>query len=642
MAKPDPSIESLFYRGQFRDIIASKVDGAVSSVSDHDLVFVVGALAFVGRVEDAITLYKAKSTQIETSDFAIAFYIGIGLVRLSRYDEGSKWLRDNFARYRLLIGTPTTQDVAKLSILRQQAGFYAHQGLAFLRFFESRYLKALLHTDRAWKCALVANFGFGQALAADLRGHALVLTGEISRGVESLNRASTMALKLGNEALAFNIKSSLAYYRSRHGLDGLGEISDINQPQAHTMANLKSLIKNFDPQDNFSLAAAQVELSRQFVIRGDWDASEKLLQQAAPVVLAAQHARHTARLHHRLAYNRFLSGDFGSAIDHLNRAQTLIDRRFDLVERLNIQGLRLKILEESVQSRSSDGLNAAQELMELQAEVKELTARTGLGVGRNILWRCGHTVEPTVDGDDPLGDLKNLASERGGAGYSGLLRIIASGLYGFLNEHLRFGLGARVICLDLIPGESFVFDRGNVLRSRERFSQIMKSILIAISKSAVSKSELVESFWGFAYHPARHDAMLYAVINRIRRALGSRGTWLTVDGQSYRIETGVRVQVYEHQVVEYELGSRMPLATAKDSGSSREDNSALNYRQLAILNELQNGGHLTAAWCVAKFRVSRITAGRDLGQLLAQGLIVRHGKARVTTYASASPSPTRK
>ena len=41
-----------------------------------------------------------------------------------------------------------------------------------------------------------ANFPFGQGLAADLRGHSLVLTGKVSLGIESLNRAVAIATML--------------------------------------------------------------------------------------------------------------------------------------------------------------------------------------------------------------------------------------------------------------------------------------------------------------------------------------------------------------------------------------------------------------------------------------------------------------
>jgi hypothetical protein len=635
MQKTVEYIQAQFYRGRFKEIIDQCVDGAEVPITSKNLACVVGALAFVGRIEDAISLSRDKSCDLESDNFALRFYIGIGLVRQSRYDEGSKMLRESYKRFTRLSRARTFSEPADTSSQIQTAGFYVHQGLAFLRFFESRLFKARLHADRAWTYCLTVNFGFGQALAADLLGHVLVLSGKITRGMESLNRAAAIAFKLDNEALGFNIKSSLAYYRSRHGLDGVGEISDLAQPQDHTLSNLKNLIKNYAPQDNFSLAAAQVELSRQFVIRGDWDASEILLQKASPIILAAKHSRHTARLHHRFAYNRYLFGDFSAALEYLDRAEKFVDHRFDLVERLSIQGLRLQILQEMVVNREAGLGDMDSKISQLQSEIKDLTAKTGLGIGRNILWRQGHSFTPTVQGDDPFGDLKSLTSTRGGAGYNGILRIIAAGLYGFLNEYLRFGNGARVICLDLIPAESLVFDRGNVQRSRERFSQIMKSILIAVSKNAVTKTQLIETYWGFSYHPTRHDPMLYAVINRIRRALGSRGKWLLVDGQSYRLETGVRVFVYEHQIINQAPRGLNMDSAAKELTSSQSETSDLNYRQLAILDALQRERYITAQWCVEKFEISRITAGRDLGQLCSLGLLVRHGRARVTSYSKA-------
>src|SRR5687767_13662721 len=56
---PRVSVERRFYAGQYTSIIRDCVDGARPSAAAGDLPFVVGALAFVGRLEEARALFSS-------------------------------------------------------------------------------------------------------------------------------------------------------------------------------------------------------------------------------------------------------------------------------------------------------------------------------------------------------------------------------------------------------------------------------------------------------------------------------------------------------------------------------------------------------------------------------------------------------
>jgi DeoR/GlpR family transcriptional regulator of sugar metabolism len=61
--------------------------------------------------------------------------------------------------------------------------------------------------------------------------------------------------------------------------------------------------------------------------------------------------------------------------------------------------------------------------------------------------------------------------------------------------------------------------------------------------------------------------------------------------------------------------------------------AAFNYRQIALLDELDRRAFLSARDCVQFFGVSRVTAFRDLEELRRQGIVRRHGKGRASQYA---------
>lgn len=601
-------LKDLFLRGSFRDILAATIDETESVSVRNGLAYLIGALTFTGRVDDALTLFK-NASHWTNEDLALCrFVLGIGLVRVSRYEAGREFILAG-----LLAARKKRKNADDMGVIQ----FYAFQGAAIYRYFQCRYLSALSLAKKAWAASFAQNFRYGQILAADLRGHCLLRTGEISAGLKSLKESERLAKAAGNGALLDNIRSSVVWYRSCYGLDGSESIDD-----------LRLTIRKMDPQDNFSLASAQVELGRRLSLAGNLDDSEKFLEAGARIILESGHRRQKANLLHRFAWNRLLKGKTAEAIEYLDRSDVLLDAAFDLQHQLANAGLRLKILSQS------SALDA--DLAVLRKKVQELTRRTGSGIGRNILWREFGEGEPTLKGDDPLGDLCHHWSASENSTYSDLARIIDSGLFGFLNYVLPYPKGTRAIVLGLIPGELFLLDAGSAFRSSQSISAIMKSLILLLGRGKQTKQELVETLWGYRYLGLRHDPMVYALINRLRRALKNREYWLVADSGGYALAEGVSIFVYETSDQVYRTSRMSDDAEEYGAGVSIPKTSTvstgLNHRQLVILSELEQRRFINAADCVALFKVSRITAARDLGELTEQQLLTRIGRARATQY----------
>src|SRR5690606_25293127 len=136
-------------------------------------------------------------------------------------------------------------------------------------------------------------------------------------------------------------------------------------------------------------------------------------------------------------------------------------------------------------------------------------------------------------------------------------------------------------------GGLLVVDRGNVFLSNKGVSGKVEQILRRLSAGEVPKEDLVKAIWGYAYHPGRHDPLIYSTISRVRSALGDRADWLEFTERGYRLRPGIGVTLIEAAP-----------ATHRDLGATSvcEDDakSSLNSRQREIVSAIARGESVSA------------------------------------------------
>ena len=629
-------VEQLFFRGDFPGIISSFVDdGPTLPKGDPALRYVIAALCFTGRVDDAVTLYKRQVNQAdEETSISCRFFIAIGLVRLSRYDEGRKILAENLLRMRQLTkvnrgpaNTTTTDGTL------DTCWFFTWQGLAFFRYFQCRFGLALQHAQKAWSSALLTGSAYGKVLAADLAGYCLSMTGQISPGLDKLTQALQLATKNDFGAHISTLQASISLFRAVHFLkDGDEFVRD-----EHKMRSA---------QENFSDAAVRLELAKHKILRGRLGSAERDLERASAFLLKAGHRRHRMLLFLRLAHVRFLQGRPEEAAAFLLQGEEVLHKPFDIIQRLQIYGLWLKLWRHfpDVLSRS----DRYPERDFAKSEIIRLTARTQSGVGRNILKRQLGLGTPIPHGDDQIGDLISAVS-RDHPSYPQVIQVIDAGLAGSLFEVIPEAIGKQMICFGLAPNRTVVFDRGEVRISTETVSATTRWLAVALGVpgQARTKEDLVQSYWGYHYNPLRHDPMLYAAINRLRRSMGECGDWLISTKDGYQLADDVRVIVYEPFS---EASARIPVSELKGAGDEEAESLAtepnrrekrpsegglsegLNYRQLSLMAELVPQSFTGVNDLCSQFDISRMSALRDLREMERLGIVRRVGKGRATKY----------
>jgi len=153
-----------FFAGRYDELIAATYDGG-GEIEPADVGFVVGALTFVDRMDDARAAYevwraRAGQTPDPRTLATCRFFVGLAWARAGYFDrslamlvtEGFRWRHHPDAWVRALV----------------------YQGLACQCYFTGRYTGAATNSLRALQAAHEAKFVYVVMLGNDMRGHSLL------------------------------------------------------------------------------------------------------------------------------------------------------------------------------------------------------------------------------------------------------------------------------------------------------------------------------------------------------------------------------------------------------------------------------------------------------------------------------------
>jgi tetratricopeptide (TPR) repeat protein len=574
------SVVSLFFSGDHRAVAERTIDSPQPSYSISDFPYVVGALVMLGRIDEAETTYLLRKGQLTPEQkTACRFFLGMGFCRHSFYDKSRRYFTENAA-------------------LRREASdavsrFYRYQGLGFYAFFAGRMRKALSAAEKSFDAALEAGFLYGRAFAADLKGHALVQTGQVGHGLRTLELAEHLASQLGAEWLKETIQSSLLIYRTRFGIEG-------------GVAKIIEKLGRLSKQDVYTQSGLLLELSQEYLKLGRLTEAKEKLNESCRIIYGVQNRRHAALLNLRYAHVHFLEGEPHLALNLVRNSITQIVPEVDIHLELRLRGFERKL----VRHLKLEVCEKA-----LEEIVTKLTLKVGEAIGLRMLAREKGTA-PTRFGEDPIGDLWDLIHRDPSAGTEAILK---SGQIGLLAEVLPIARGERTLYLELEPGSLTVFDKGNVEHYPETLSRSLRVILTEIAKGPRTKEELVENIWKYEYHPLRHDPLIYSAIAKLRKVLGKRSHWIEATDAGYQLRSEVKLVV--------------PAAVPEPERTGVvEAGPELNHRQRQILKLLAQNEFIDTATCRTLFDTSEITASRDLSEMAKLLLIDRVGRGRATKY----------
>jgi hypothetical protein len=260
----------------------------------------------------------------------------------------------------------------------------------------------------------------------------------------------------------------------------------------------------------------------------------------------------------------------------------------------------------------------------LADQIKRLVQYTGMGIGRRMLQRSYPTPGLVFsEGEDPLGDLIDLVKANPEEGLSAILQ---SGYLSLLLDQLPIRPGESLLYFDLMPDSLLIADRGNLEFQPRGVSQTIRALAAQLAQGECTKEKLIETVWGYRYDRLRHDSLIYPAISRFRQLLGSRAIWVEATDKGYRLNG--RVKLLFHRTAEV---PPQPVPVESREPSILDE---LNYRQLSLLQQIEKRESLDAQSCTKIFKISKVTASRDLSQLHRLALVKRVGKGRATRYFS--------
>ena len=608
----DLSLADFFASGKHSEILELTLDDPLWQKQKSDLPWIMGALVFLGKLDEAEALYqlifaKGDTSAASADQAALAhFFLSLGHARVSAYPRASAEIRKIF----------------HLRHSSSLARFCFWQASAFNWSLSSRYFRSRSSATFALKHSVLAGHPFFRLISLDLLGHAFVRTGEVSQGLAKFTEAQNLARKIGNGGFLESLEVSHLIFKVMHSADTSANIT-----------LLKTKLEKVKVEDNYTKASIGLELVRQLTLSGNLMEAEANLQSIRERIFRFGHRRQKATAFHRHAQILRLRGQWEECFSHLDQAEKELDFKKDLSQKLEISGLRLQVQKE-LSSVSRAELNPRiaalfkahekkHSLKSLEKEVLRLTQLTGSGVARS--WWSRHKGQTSTASDDDVGTLLSqlLSFKREGQLQSAFDALLRAGALSLFPEFLCRPRGETALHLGF--SRNVGIWEGNVFCLKGKLGSFSKAFLKLIEGgSPVGKKEVVESLWGFRYRPEIHDPKVYVLVSRVRASLGNLAHIVVHSDHVYKL--GDRCLILDHAAsrkspAEVEILRKEELFSASFSG-----------RQMRILEWSQTAPIVSSRAVCQEFGVSKATATRDLCELSNAGCFVPLGNGRGTEY----------
>lgn len=610
MSPKKPSIEELFYRDELKLIVQLTLDAKDAVLETSDIPFVIGALTFLARLDDATALYERFNGTFTAEQSIISrFFLGIAHCRHYKFVEAQRYLIANVKDRR-----KTTSQIAR---------YYIYHGLAMYRYTYGRLQKAVVWSTKALQIAVGAQYFFGRVLAAELHAHAVINSGQLRLGLRLIEELQELARELGYEKIVQWNEINRVLYQANFGLLGANAVQD-----------LQRLLQSITVTDSFSRASILLEISRQHLLAGRADLAKQILDNACQDIYQVDNLRLETLLNLRIAHYLYMRGEKHQALNLIRNSLKRMSTCEDKVLEQRARGFEAKILED---------LGLTSEAETILQHLHKLNRKSGLHVGSKILQRKNSYFElENVRGQDPLGDVIDLIHLRS---EDAVQEIVVNGWYGLFYKVFLIAPTEKVIYFDIERSGSITFfDRGNVQHFSRQIPPLIRKLLLCLRYGEKTKEQLVEEIWRYSYQPQKHDSLVYALIANARKLLEGRGSWIEASDSGYRFVSGLMLRQRfdvakapdpemrrerEPFAVEKVVAASVPLARFHVDAERFEQ---LNFRQRQALQKIEREAVLDSQTYRTWFEVSEATANRDLAELVDLAILSKIGKARATKY----------
>lgn len=589
------TIADIYYQGKYKEVLAAVGGRSPLDVRSEGFEiktsFQIGALVFLGELQEAKIIFE-RAIKLTNPTLAFIcrsrFFLGVGYVRRSDYTTAKSYFAQNIIAKKKCLNSKG-RGLAEIS-------FYALQGSAFFRFFRGQFSRTVVLAERAYAEAFEDGFKYGQILALDLLGHSFCMLGLVRRGTFELEKALALAKSLGNGGIEAALSVSLEKYQAQFGLDIQNSVQRLNDA-----------ITSLSSEDVYSKSELYLELIRQLILRGQGKAAQKIIEKVGSIIYQHQNKRQSAIFNLRYSHLLLLRGDPQAALALANAVRSNLDPKVDIVISKQAEGLSRKISKHL----SCDFSKEERSVISLSPNSIDERIK-----GRHLI----NSLSLNNLGEDPLGDILDRIRLEGSNVFYEVKKL---GLFGLLPQVLNIPLGASGIYLGPSRGEMLVVNGGDVVCLDQGITGPIKKLILCLYGSEYkSKEFLVEEIWNYTYDSSIHDSLLHATIGKLRSLLGDCAGWVEWSNNGYKLTDSISL-----------FGdSRAKPVKSNDSTDDISPSVDLNSRQLGVLQALKPGKFINVKEYTQIYKVSSMTACRDLSYLHKTGRLLRIGRGRATGY----------
>ncbi len=571
--------EKHYLKGQYSAAAGSEND--LKTIS-----YKIGGLVFTGQHQEARLLYKGYVTNLPIEAQVVAnFHLGLSYTRTSEYEKGREYFVNNL----LLVRAQPVSLVAQ---------FFAYQGSSFYRFFFSEHRKSQTHAEKGYGCLLQMQKAppLLLGLSLDIQAHNKIQLGYINQGLKLFEKALAVTGANHLHDLFSEIEISYFNYRSEFSLN----LSD----------HIRTLQKRLDEsrnQNDYSNSATALQVAKLYLLQGQFHRAHNFLNSHFDVIYKNQNKRKIAILNTLMAQLVFYKGQFLEALSLINVALGQLNSDVDRSLFLPLLGLKIRCLKFL-------GKDFEEELSSSEKLIQKIDRTINI----NIQNRISNSIQDRKLGEDPLGDLFDKVHKRTPGA---LLEILESGVLLLVFQLFELNPNRKYIIICEAENTTLLVDSRQVVNTGKSLTRLQIDILNKLYLGPCTKSHLIESIWGYDYDPLRHDSLVYTAIGRIRKIMEPNGSWLYSDDNHYSL-------AHEVEVVAPQVSVKSTQPTASQKPVEIQN---LNHRQLQMLAE----GHTTALSASQYgeiWNVTRMTALRDLSELVEKGMVVKLGRGKATRY----------
>ncbi len=581
------SSKSLYLKAQYQ--AAAESESHVNTVG-----YKIGGLVFTGRHQEARLLYEAFFQDLDPDNQSVAiFHMGVSFTRTSEYEEAQKYFIKNLK-------------ATRKKSTSAEARFFAYQGLSFYRFFFSKHKKSQKFARKAYSeiIKLKDSPGLLQALSLDIQAHNLIQLGQVHQGFLIFERALAVTKKSQLTELHTEIEISYITYRAEY---------DTNIHK--NIRRLKNYLRKTKHENDHSVAEIILQIAKLYFLSGDFKESQAFLNKHFNLIYRNQNKRKIAILNTLMAQISLYRGHYLESLSITNVALEQLNKEVDV-------GLFLPLLGTKIKAMGYLGQNT-------EAEV-QLSQQIVIGIDRslnqNMQDRMMGTVKSKAIGDDKVGDLFDRVKLKSPQ----VLRdIIDSGLLFLCYEYFDLEPGGQYLVI-IESQEKILFVGDESIELKEgKLTKHQSQILRELNQGPCSKEQLIKNVWGYNYDPLRHDSLIYSAIGRIRKLLQAHPQWIHSDETFYQLDRSLKI------ISADEPKQRQKKTSPLEGESSLSSN--LNYRQLQTLAEGIDHP-VSVSEYGKRWNVTRMTALRDLKDLVTQNYLMKIGRGKATRYLGVDVS----